>query len=458
MFSPLRAESARRLGILGCLVLLVLAGTAALILLRSVDSQLSDISTVYNVRRQAQELMLALVEAETGQRGYLLTQDAQYLLPYETALATITTLHQGLVDSVGDNADQLAAIAPLADPIARKLAEMARTVSLAGQGRLAEALAIVRSDEGQHLITSLRTELGSFIAGEDAKLVNRNEAVQGHRNLIVIAILAALASAATLTYFVFSRTQRQVSSLARVRTALQTQNEALEAHVRERTAEAEEARAHAERERARVEALLQDTNHRIGNSLATVSSLLGLQVTRTRSAEVRTALDAAQARVLAIASSHRRLRLGADLETVKADEFLESVLADLRTTHAVGRDVEFIGDFAPLVINARDATTLGIVLGELITNALKHAFPDMASGTIWARLDRNETGVARLVVEDDGRGLPSDGAVTESGLGAMIVKQLARQFGGEPSYAPRPGGGTRVSVTLPQMEPPKTAD
>lgn len=163
------------------------------------------------------------------------------------------------------------------------------------------------------------------------------------------------------------------------------------------------------------------------------------------------ALDAAQARVHAIASSHRRLRLGADLETISADEFLQSVLDDLRTTHAVGRKVEFSGDFEPVTINARDATTIGIVLGELITNALKHAFSPEATGTIWAKLSRNAEGVAVLTVEDDGRGLPDDGAKSEDGLGAMIVKQLARQFGGEPRYEPRPGGGTRVSVTLPGL-------
>jgi two-component sensor histidine kinase len=272
-----------------------------------------------------------------------------------------------------------------------------------------------------------------------------------------VAILAALASAATLAYVLFARTQQQFSNLERASSALASQNEELEEHVRQRTTEAEEARAHAERERARVETLLQDTNHRIGNSLATVSSLLGLQVTRTRSEEVRMALDAAQARVHAIASAHRRLRLGADLETINAEEFLASVLEDLRTTHAVGRNVTFQGEFEPLLINARDATTIGIVLGELITNALKHAFPGDASGTIWAKLKKTADGIAVLTVEDDGRGIPGDGAKSESGLGAMIIKQLARQFGGEPTYEARPEGGTRVSVSLPDLDRPAPA-
>lgn len=450
--APRRGTGRRLSVIILCLTLVLVAGTASLFLVRGVDSQLDDISNVYDVRRQAHELILAIVDAETGQRGFLLTQDPQYLLPYETASLTIDATYNGLLERVSGNAAQTAAIEALAEPIARKRDEMATTIQLASEGKLSAALSLIRTDEGQDLITSLRFSLRTFIAAEDAKLVERNGVVQSYRQWLVAAILAALASAVALTYVLFTRTQRQFSSLARVSSVLQSQNEELEAHVRQRTAEVEDARAHAERERARVETLLQDTNHRIGNSLATVSSLLGLQVARSKSEEVRMALDAAQARVHAIASSHRRLRLGADLETINADEFLESVLEDLRTTHAVGREVTFNGNFEPVVIHARDATTIGIVLGELITNALKHAFPNNGAGTIWASLGRNAEGVAVLCVEDDGNGLSEDVDKVDFGLGATIVKQLARQFGGQPSYEPRPGGGTRVSVTLPELE------
>lgn len=448
-----RRDAGRRLSIILSLILVLAAAGASLFLVRSVDAQLNDIATTYEVRRQARELIQALVDAETGQRGYLITQEAQYLAPYEQATATLDSTYRRLIELIKGNPQQLSQIEPLAGPIAQKREEMAQTIQLAADGKLAQALAMTRTGQGQIVMDSIRSRVRSFILAEDARLIERNAAVQGYRQWLVVAILAALASAATLAYVLFTRTQQQFSSLERVSTALASQNEELEEHVRERTAEAEEAREHAERERARVEALLQDTNHRIGNSLATVSSLLGLQVSRTRSEEVRTALDAAQARVHAIASAHRRLRLGADLETTSADEFLESVLDDLKTTHAVGRKVSFTGEFAPVTINARDATTIGIVLGELITNALKHAFATDQVGTIWAKFARNAEGVAVLTVEDDGRGLSDEGAKSESGLGAMIVKQLARQFGGEPTYEAREGGGTRVSVSLPELAP-----
>lgn len=447
-----RREVGRRLSIVISLLLVLAAASASLFLVRSVDSQLGDIASTYEVRRQARELILALVDAETGQRGFLITQDPKYLEPYEAASASLDGTYRNLMTLVAGDPVQKAQIEPLAPLIARKREELMTTIQLASDGQLAEALAITRSDAGQDLMSQLRDRVGSFIAAEDDKLVARNAAVQGYRQWLVVAILAALASAATLAYVLFARTQKQFSSLERMSSALLTQNEELEEHVRERTAEAEEARAHAERERERVEMLLQDTNHRIGNSLATVSSLLGLQVTRTQSAEVRMALDAAQARVHAIASAHRRLRLGADLETINADEFLTSVLDDLQTTHAVGRNVTFHGEFEPLVINARDATTIGIVLGELITNALKHAFPENAPGTIWAKFSKNPEGTIVLTVDDDGKGLAAATAKSESGLGAMIIKQLARQFGGQPTYEPRPGGGTRVSVTMPELE------
>jgi two-component sensor histidine kinase len=107
--------------------------------------------------------------------------------------------------------------------------------------------------------------------------------------------------------------------------------------------------------------------------------------------------------------------------------------------------------FEPIVIPARDATTIGIVLGELMTNALKHAFPDNRAGCIWATMRDEGEGQIVLCVADDGIGMPEVVAQQDGGLGSMIVKQLAHQFGGAPQYAPRHGGGTTVTVSLPGL-------
>jgi two-component sensor histidine kinase/CHASE3 domain sensor protein len=446
-------DSRRRVAVIISLILILAAAGAALFVVRGVDEQLADVANTYEVRRQARELILAITDAETGQRGYILTQDERYLVPYEQAMGAIDATYNTLIKLLEGARDKQVIIAGLRDEIARKEQEMAESIRLARTGELEAALAMVRSDTGQALMEHIRATLRGFIAEEDARLVERNLDVERYRQWLVGTILAALAGSATLAYALFTRTQAQVSALARTRRLLQEQNEQLEAMVRERTAETEEARAHAERERERVETLLQDTNHRIGNSLATVSSLLGLQMTRSKSAEVKTALEAAQSRVHAIASSHRRLRLGADLETANAAEFLEAVIADLQGTQTGAEKVKFVVECEPLVIKARDATTVGIIIGELVTNALKHAFPN-GDGSIWVKF-ANIDGILTLSVEDDGAGLPEGDEPGGGGLGSMIIRQLAQQFGGQPAYAAREGGGTVVTVSLPSLVPPE---
>lgn len=442
----------RRFAIIASMTLVLVAVAASLYMVRTVDSQLADIAKTYEIRRQARELMLAVVDAETGQRGYLITRDEAYLAPYNTAVGNLSQTYQCLLALIADSPAQLARIEALVPDLDAKRAEMARTIELMSSGQSAEALALLRSDTGLQLMDRIRTVLRQVIGEEDDKLIERNGRMEFYRQVLVATILAALAAAAILAYSLLSRTQRKVVALSQQQSRLRTANEELEAHVRERTAEVEEARGHAERERARLETLLQDTNHRIGNSLATVSSLLGLQLARTSSDEVRNALEAAQLRVQAIASGHRRLRLGADLETTDAAEFLTDVIDDLAAAMPPDKAVTFEKYLQPMVIPARDATTLGIVVSELVTNALKHAFSEGQAGTVSIRFERPDGGVTSLTVEDNGSGISTGG---HEGLGALIVKQLARQFGGsEPEYRARPGGGTAITVRLPRLDMP----
>jgi len=453
-----RRRVGQRLVVLASLALVMLAAVAALVLVQGIDRQIGDVLHTYEVRNQARELTIALSEAESGQRGYLLTGDESYLEPYRRAAESIDTQLLSLTAITGDDAEQAARVRGIAGEIVAKTAEMAQTIELVEDNRGAEARTLIRTGMGEQLMDGVRTTLEQFIGEENQKLLDRNRGIDQYRRWLVGAIIAALAGAVLLAYMLFSRTQRQVSALARSQDQLQTENEVLEAHVLDRTHALEEAREHAERERQRVEALLQDANHRIGNSLATVSSLLGLQLLRSKSEEVRAALEAARSRVHSIASAHRRLRLGDDLETASADEFLDAVLEDIATTAGDARNVKLIGQFDPIVVNSRDATTVGILVGELVTNAFKHAFPAGRAGVISVSLKRDDAGVPTLVVVDDGVGIAGEQQPGEGGLGSVIVRQLATQFGGEPHYERRPGGGLSVSVSLPGIEGAASTD
>jgi two-component sensor histidine kinase len=304
------------------------------------------------------------------------------------------------------------------------------------------------------MLNDLRRTLEQFIDEENTILLDRNREVNQWQRWLVGAIVVSLAAAVLLAYVLFARAQQQVSALSQTRSALMTENEALDIRVRERTQALEEARQHAEHERQRVEALLQETSHRIGNSLATVSSLLGLQLLRSSSKEVQTALESARARVHAIAAAHRRLRLGHDLETASTDDFLDAVLEDLSTTISSSDKISLSGQIDPITISARDATTLGILLSEIVTNAIKHAFPHGAGGTIEVQLKRVDD-VPTLSVLDDGVGMPANGTGDQSGLGSVIIKQLSSQFGGAPIYEPGSAGGLLITIPLPGLESKK---
>lgn len=444
-------RTARRLTVWLSLSLVCLAAIAALLLMQGIDRQLSDITKTYAVRNAARELSHALSQAEASQRGYLLTADPHFLTPYREAITGLDRRVAALLEMTADDPAQGARVTSIIGDISNKLAEMNRTVELVTTRRNEEAQTLTETGMGARLMAELSETLEDFIAEEDAKLATRNSAIDQTRTGLVIALIAALAAAAILAYSLLSRTQRQVRVLAQRQRGLLTQNEALEAEVAERTRDIEEARAHAERERQRVEALLQDTNHRIGNSLATVSSLLALQMMRSKSDDVRTALEAARLRVHAVASAHRRLRLGDDLETASADEFLLAVIEDIAETQVNEDRVKIVSDLAPIEVGARDATTLGILVGELVTNALKYAFPGELTGTITVTLGRDGNGIPMLRVKDTGVGLPPDQGNGESGLGSVIVRQLAEQFGGTPEYRIPAGGGTEVSILLPEL-------
>src|SRR5690606_13223749 len=195
-------------------------------------------------------------------------------------------------------------------------------------------------------------------------------------------------------------------------------NEELETRVRDRTRELEIARemaeaeaSRAEYERGRVELLLREVTHRVGNNLAMVSSLLRMQQARLDDDAARSALETARGRIQTISTAQRRLRLGNDLQSTRADGLLEAVVSDLADAALDSGSITIASDFDPMIVSSRDATTLAVVLGELVSNAIKHAFDGREEGTIRTSFTIGQNGIPVMSVEDDGVGF-DDGADT----------------------------------------------
>lgn len=443
------------LAILASLTLVVLAVMASLALMQGINEQIDDMTRTYEGRNQARELTLAIADAESAQLGYVLTAGNGFRELYARALGGINEHALSLKAVVARTPLQADRVKTIVDDIDLRVTELARAMDLMRAQQTVEARALINIETGGRTMDPARLALEQFIGEENQKLLARKDNIDATRPWLVATIVVALVGAVVLVFLLLLRAQRKVRVLAHDRKLLRSKNEILEGQVRQRTLAVEEARMHAERERQRVETLLQDTNHRIGNSLATVSSLLALQLLRSTSEEVRQALDAARSRVHAIAAAHRRLRLGGDMETTTADDFLDAVLQDLAGSVPDKMAVKLAGEIDPIEIKARDATTIGILVGELVTNALKHAFPDGRGGCIDVQLKRDPAGIPTLSVSDNGVGIEDTAQLGESGLGSVIIKQLARQFGGKATYESGAEGGLRVIVPLPGIEPDK---
>jgi PAS domain S-box-containing protein len=191
--------------------------------------------------------------------------------------------------------------------------------------------------------------------------------------------------------------------------------------------------------------LAREADHRIKNSLQLVAALLRLQSGRAADPMARAALEAATARVQAVAEAHRALQNSADLRSVH----LHHMLRDLATAAAAlhpGADIRMVAPEG-LTLDAERAIPLALVLSELVTNALKHAYPPGQGGPVY--LLAEAVGERLLaVVADDGCGA-AEGSSSHGSLGETVVRSLARQIGATLTRTANGARGLRVELDLP---------
>ena len=239
----------------------------------------------------------------------------------------------------------------------------------------------------------------------------------------------------------FFASQLDVSDRKRSEHRITADKDRFEKAVKERTAELEAA----------LEAqttLLHEVDHRVKNNLQMISSLIIMQSRTIKDEATKRSLKTMLERIEALSTVHRRLYQSKDVSRFDVSDFAKDLVTDLLT--ASGRSgIKSKLELEPIVISAEKATPVALMVNELVTNALKHAFKEGPDGTTAGRIGikmSQPDGHFNIEVSDDGVGMAD--ASGDASFGMRLIKSLARQLHANIEWRDA-GPGTKVVISMP---------
>lgn len=433
---------------------LALAALAALALVgineagyRQSHRALAAIGQAQQERLVLNTLVQKILEAESGQRGYLLTGDARYSDPYERALNEIEEKLAILRASYAGRAVETAHLTDLADHISRKRSEMAMSVRLRREGNEEAWKFVITTDVGAQEMDAIREQANELIAISNQALMQGQSQIANALRFARIGIgLVALAGLfAFYLYLRQSHALRQAD--LRQQEALERERNALEDEVRERTATLAELATHLQQVRETERGFLARELHDELGSLLTAAKL---DVARLKS-RLSESPEAAQ-RLLHL---NDLLNSGIALKRRIIEDLRPSSLSNLgliASLEILGREfaertsVEVEMVLEPVVLGEADQLTVYRMVQESLTNISKYAQATEANIVM-----KNNGNHVVVEVADNGRGFDTeDSRATSHGLAGM--KHRVEAAKGKLTIKSMPGQGTRLVVMLPSLQ------
>ena len=174
------------------------------------------------------------------------------------------------------------------------------------------------------------------------------------------------------------------------------------------------------------ETLLQEIHHRVKNNMAVISSLLKIQAYNMDDKRLKDALMDSQNRVQSMSAIHETLYQSESLSSIDLSTYLPKLAESIAKNYTTGRKVNIKIEAENILISVKQASPIGLIVNELITNSLKYAFPENAEGEIKISLTQKEQNQVELEYADNGIGMPKnfDWQKTKT-MGLKLVKALA---------------------------------
>lgn len=436
-------------------VSLLLAALAALALVgineagyRQSSRALADIEEAQQVRSTLNQILQNMLDAETGQRGYLLTGEASYRQPYDNAvkevdghLATLRRLYAG-------RSAELTQLTELSKHVLRKVAEMDMSVRLRQDGKEDAWKFVITTDVGREEMDAIRTTAGELVRISNTTLHQRQDQVLRSLRLARIGT-AIVALAALIAFFLYLRQTHALRSIGeRQQEALQRERNALEGEVRERTASLAELATHLQDVRETERGYLARELHDELGSLLTAAKLDVARL-KSRLADTPDAIQRLQ-------HLTELLNSGIALKRRIIEDLRPSSLSNLglvASLEILGREfaersgLEIEMALEPVTTDESRQLTIYRMVQESLTNIGKYA--DASEATIVMKNYENHVIVE---VADNGKGFDTQ-RVRPSTHGLAGMRHRVEAARGKLTIASTPGEGTRLSAMLPVVKP-----
>jgi signal transduction histidine kinase len=411
---------------------------------RSVDT-LDELGATATARLDILRLERGILDAETGQRGYLLTGSNDYLAPYQAATQRIVQAFSALELHYGKQPESAAALGQLRALIDTKLSELAVTITLYDQGRREASNALLLSGIGMEKMADIRTLIAKLLDAETKNVVEGRQDV--YRTLLLsrigVTLLSAISLLALVMYlresFALEREQRQQKSL------IEAQRDQLENEVVERTAQLVELTHHLqtarEDERGR---LARDLHDELGALLTSAK----LDAARIKSRLGSSAPEASERLVHLV----KTLNSGIELKRRIVEDLRPSSLTQLGlpvTLEILAREFEERSGikverhFESVKLGASAELVVYRLVQEAITNITKYAKAEH----VWTRVNER-AGWVEVTVRDDGVGFDTS-VPPSSAYGLLGMRYRVKAEGGSMQIVSSPGEGTLIEARLP---------
>ena len=193
--------------------------------------------------------------------------------------------------------------------------------------------------------------------------------------------------------------------------------------------------------------LMKEIHHRVKNNLQIIASLLNTQSSYLDDERALAAIRDSQNRMQAISIVHQKLYQSDDISTISFTKYTRELTRSIQDSFKVSANIRFIFDVADIQLNTADTVPLGLILNEAITNSIKYAFDENRKGSVTIAGFGMPNGLYRLVIHDDGKGLPADFDVHKcTSLGVNLMVGLTEQLNGE--FDIHSDDGVTITVTF----------